>query len=566
MNYRFEIDKLFTLESSLLVPYGSFTYRALITTTTLDAYWVTTFGVSIDLTNKVSRVINSVIVNYTTGYAKQTSIVDCEAQEESFYWDNPNQMLYVHYEHDTNPFAVSTEYGSVLGFTDESVEYVSDVVYKPLLVSVPAISDSSDPLQYEIMAYSDGTFSLKNDEDDFVGEFDTDPKLAGSICRLKRENTTVWEGRIVDYSTTLDTFTVKASDKRRLLQASYPTEVFSGLTGIADDTNGKLIPDGYGLKTQVPAYPVLDGVGAVQFRWGTEVTSITQVYSEKDGIITSVTDYDFLTNGTFNLLDGACASDGADPTLGLKRIYVTGVMRPETNPGDIIADLNLNVLGIVYNASNYNETEWVAEKAKLSDVGLYMDSTKKLVEWIEMLQPSSNLGFRYEDIEKRTLRVDDSNRALTTTLTAIDIRNQNLPADSNLDLYATDCTVFYNKNHRTDVYSQVSNTDYYFPVLREHRVAKTFESYSLLTLEADATEKALNIMEDISEVRPIFTNIIDYNSYTAPRVFDIIQTTQSFGSRAYYGSQRCQVIGVSPIPETDEYRLTLRQRDAQTNP
>ena len=119
MNYRFEIDKLFTLESSLLVPYGSFTYRALITTTTLDAYWVTTFGVSIDLTNKVSRVINSVIVNYTTGYAKQTSIVDCEAQEESFYWDNPNQMLYVHYEHDTNPFAVSTEYGSVLGFTDE---------------------------------------------------------------------------------------------------------------------------------------------------------------------------------------------------------------------------------------------------------------------------------------------------------------------------------------------------------------------------------------------------------------------------------------------------------------
>ena len=56
--------------------------------------------------------------------------------------------------------------------------------------------------------------------------------------------------------------------------------MFSDLTGEAEDTNGELIPDGYGTVIQVPAYPIAINSGTVTFRWGQSVTSITQVYVE----------------------------------------------------------------------------------------------------------------------------------------------------------------------------------------------------------------------------------------------------------------------------------------------
>lgn len=61
-------------------------------------------------------------------------------------------------------------------------------------------------------------------------------------------------------------------------------------------------------------------------------------------------------------------------------------MRDYDNPADIIADLNDRVANIEYNATNYNQTEWTAEKASLADVSLYMDEPKRLYEWIELLK------------------------------------------------------------------------------------------------------------------------------------------------------------------------------------
>ena len=95
---------------------------------------------------------------------------------------------------------------------------------------------------------------------------------------------------------------------------------------------------------------------------GEKVTSITQVYTEDD-TIRKVAHANFSSNGTFTLTNAQVGKDSGDPTKGLLKVYVTGVMRNIKNPADIIVDLNSRLFEVDYNASNYNIAEMTAEKA-----------------------------------------------------------------------------------------------------------------------------------------------------------------------------------------------------------
>jgi hypothetical protein len=206
------------------------------------------------------------------------------------------------------------------------------------------------------MAYSDGTFTLINDVSDSVGLFDTDPLFVGMECRLKRDSVIQWVGRISTYQTTLDTLTINAVDKRKQLEVSTPTAIFSGGLNVTEnDTKSVIIPDGYGSVIQVPAYP--ENTAGTGFRWATVATSISQVYADKGGVITAVS---HSHDGNWPLADGKFYLSTADSYIdantakGRYKIYVTGVMRPEVNPADIIADLNERLLSVTYDSTNYN--------------------------------------------------------------------------------------------------------------------------------------------------------------------------------------------------------------------
>jgi hypothetical protein len=582
-----------------------------LTQAEIDAsYWVA-WGGTIDY-NQVNRSISSVYLDYTLNLAEMESLVDCQGQEESFYFDAVNQILYIHVTHTENPFAQTIETGLLFGYCSDKVRYFGNQEYKPILLSIPTISQSADPLQYDIMAFSGGSVVLSND-----GEFDTFEKLYGNTIRLKigkdgddyTDLITIFNGYIKDYTTTTRDITIDIGDNREKLQIEYPTTVFDALSGLAEDSNGKVIPDGYGTVIQVPAYPIAINSGTVSFQWGQSVTSITQVYVEQDDKLTSVSHGSFSTSGTFTLTDTNAYVDGNN-TKGLRKVYVTGVMRNLTNPADIIVDLNNRLADILYNSTNYDMTEWEAEKASLADVSLYMDNSKSLYDWISLLQSGSTWGFRYEDTGKRTLRLDDPDRTQitfddgTTIITPVEIRNSDIPVDQNAELYATSCIVKYGYNHRTQSYSQVENTDFKDAVLQEHRIEKIITLESLLTSKADAEEKALRIMQDQSKVRPIITLELEVSKYTTPRIYDIIQAEASLltresripsvwsyvlgdmdilgddlgligevhkltrteaytknGSRLYFGALKGQVIGIEPMTDTDSVILKIRERD-----
>lgn len=607
-----EIAKTFLAEH--FTPLTSWVYSKQVTLTPSEissSYWVTTFGGTIEY-NQEDRTVESVYLDYIVGLTEMDTLIDCQGQEESFFFDSVNQILYIHVTHTENPFAQAIETGLLFGYCSDKVRYFGNQEYKPILLSIPTISQSADPLQYDIMAFSGGSVVLSND-----GEFDTFEKLYGNTIRLKigkegddyTDLIPIFSGYIKDYMTTTKDITIDIGDNREKLQIEYPTQVFDALTGQAEDSNGTIIPDGYGTVIQVPAYPILDGSGTVTFQWGVEVTSITQVYVEQDDKISAVAHGDFSTDGTFTLTDANAYVDG-DNTKGLRKVYVTGVMRNLTNPADIIVDLNEKLANIQYNSTNYNLTEWESEKTALADVSLYMDDSKSLYDWISLLQSGSTWGFRYEDSGKRTIRRDDPDRTQvtfddgTTLITPVEIRNSDIPIDQNAELYATSCIVKYGYNHRTQSYSQVENTDYKDAVLQEHRIEKILTIESLLTNKTDAEAKALRIMQDQSKVRPIITLELEVSKYTTPRIYDMIEAQVSLltretripavwtyvlgdmdilgddlgligevhkltrteaytknGSRLYFGELKGQIIGIEPRTDTDSIILRIRERD-----
>lgn len=348
-----EIAKTFLAEH--FTPLTSWVYSKQVTLTQAEidsSYWVA-WGGTIDY-NQENKAISSVYLDYILNLSEMDSLIDCQAQEESFFFDSVNQILYIHVTHTENPFAQTIETGLLFGYCSDTVRYFGNQEYKPILLSIPTISQSADPLQYDIMAFSGGSVVLSND-----GEFDTFEKLYGNTIRLKigkegddyTDLITIFSGYIKDYTTTTKDITIDIGDNREKLQIEYPTQVFDTLTGLAEDSNGTIIPDGYGTVKQVPAYPILDGSGTVTFQWGQSVTLITQVYVEQDDKISAVAHGDFSTDGTFTLTDANAFVDG-DNTKGLRKVYVTGVMRNLANPADIIVDLNARLANIQYNSTD----------------------------------------------------------------------------------------------------------------------------------------------------------------------------------------------------------------------
>lgn len=606
-----EIAKTFITEH--FTPLTSWVYSKQVTLTQAEidaSYWVA-WGGTIDY-NTTNRNVSSVYLDYILSLVEMDNLADCQSQEESFYFDSVNQILYIHVTHTENPFVQTIETGLLFGYCSDTVRYFGNQEYKPILLSIPTISQSADPLQYDIMAFSGGSVVLSND-----GEFDTFEKLYGNTIRLKigkesddyTDLVTIFSGYIKDYTTTTKDITIDIGDNREKLQIEYPTTVFDTLSGLAEDSNGTIIPDGYGTVVQVTAYPILIGSGTVTFRWGEKVTSITQVYVEQDDKISAVAHSNFSTSGTFTLTDANAYVDGNN-TKGLRKVFVTGVMRNLTNPADIIVDLNARLANIQYNSTNYTLTEWESEKTALADVSLYMDESKSLYDWISLLQSGSTWGFRYEDSGKRTIRRDDPDRTQvtfddgTTLITPVEIRNSDIPIDQNAELYATSCIVKYGYNHRTKTYSQVENTDFKDAVLQEHRIEKILTIESLLTSKADAEAKALRIMQDQSKVRPIITLELEVSKCTNPRIYDMIEAEVSLltresripavwtyvlgdmdilgddlgvigevhkltrteayirnGSRLYFGELKGQIIGIEPRTDTDSVILKIRERD-----
>ena len=312
-----------------------------------------------------------------------------------------------------------------------------------------------------------------------------------------------------------------------------------------------------GIKVTTDRYPL--------FKVARTLTSVDKVYSVKDDIVTELVDIPYVHLG-----DGIVGLHECDAHVGglmdadLAEICVDGVMRPETNPFDIIKELNEIVLGIPYIASLYDTAICEAEQVKLTAIGLYKDSADTISNIIEEIQNGSVIGFRYDDIDKIYIRVDDPNRDISYIVQNGQIVDLvDLKIQGNLTLYADVVTVQYSNNRRTKETIDFTNEEYKRAVIRRYRYSNPRTFPSLLATEAEAYNKSLVLLEDLSVARQIYPiRIHGLDILSSVDLFLIIKAhMQLSATRTYAGYQRVQVIGLEIDTDYEMVTLTLRQRD-----
>lgn len=534
-----ELIKYFEIDTAALMIHTSFVYKSKMKTSSNlsdTSYFFSIFGAE-DNTNKQALNIKSVVIGIENYYSMQTSINDCINNEESFYFDISDQMLYIHFNHNVGPSGITVEYGKVFGYTNDKIRNFNGIDYIPLVKSIPNLKLKVDPLRYTQQSFYGGDIIMNNQPVDGSndGSFDSNQEFTGNDVYIYfgedgddyTDLIFIGNNYIENTKISLNEIDVITKDKREQQSVTAPSEKFtiSDFPDLDPDLDGEIKPDAYGQCLGVPGICVdSEQAGNKTFYFASVITAAqAPVFKSKQDekwttIVPASTDY---ANGmaTFNTAD--VHVDG-DNTKGLLDVRCDGYFRPYYNPADIISDLNDRFLDITYNASNYDTTEWEDEKFYLENIGLYMDEEKELYEWMELIQNGSTVGFQYLFVAgRRTIRLDNPNRESVMTIYAQEIIND-LEFNNNEDFFSTHAVIMYRKNYSTDKYLRYENTDYYYQVLQEHRKSQQYETESLIYTEALAEDKSIIILEDQKKERPTGILLLHGKNYHNLKLFDII--------------------------------------------
>jgi hypothetical protein len=241
------------------------------------------------------------------------------------------------------------------------------------------------------------------------------------------------------------------------------------------------------------------------------------------------------------------------------KVKMTGVFVDLNTPGDIVKDLIIYYGKVLYEVSYFNQEEWEKEMAGGKEIGICLDSADDIFAWIEKIQNGSMLGFQL--LINRNLfsaRLDNPNREETFNIRWTEILNRNeIEPELNGDNYATYTEINYNKEYSDNEYLTIIDQSYRLAVLDVYKYEKEYKNDSYLINEEDVKKKGRIILENFTEVRPVFRNIeldgfrwdriqlfstgfIDF-SVELPRQMRIIQKYMK--KRNFMGKLRVKVIG-----------------------
>ena len=469
-------------------PYRRFVYAYRFTTFTVADYWITTFGAP-DESQNDPILITSVTQDFSIDYTAKLNLDACIAEEKSFFWDNFAQTLYIHFIHESAPYTCIIGYGRALPFSDRGV-YIGNIYYPPLIKSVPSFTQQQDILDYEQLSFINGsiTFDNHNGELDYlislniygftIDLYYLDDNIA-TPSRTDLQNH--YSFFIKNKSISLKDIIVQIQDKRQSKDADFPNEYFNttDYSNIDDEYDGDIIPVLYGEVFSSEAIPV-DGndTGTVDYRQALFLTSIGTVQVLIDEVwTTKVPTATDEANGSFTLAQADARKGGAAAGQPYKCRVLGSVGFPVTYASDVIKHLNLYYLGIAYNDSNYDTTEWEAEEVSLSTIGVCFNEQIKIYEAIRQIQNGANVGFRYEINEGlRTIRINDLDRAVAFSAHYEDILNQGeLPVSEDDTHLAASIKVLYNHDYYDKKYKNYVNDTYAADVLEEYGLQNIVE-------------------------------------------------------------------------------------------
>jgi len=499
------------------------------------------FSVTEPLTEQTTII--GVVYNVTINYTIKTSLIDCIANSQSYYWDAANQILYIHYNdlHQLDYININFSYGISIGLTNDKVRYFDNRIFKPFLRSFPLIETSVDKFNYDQLTFVVDTLIFDN-RLEFFNQFKTTAIYNNKVIIKTGEDgdeyTDLTERAVYfveDYNFSATEFTIDIQDFRKLVTAQIPDKLFNitDYPDIGDSSIGKPIPFGYGPLHDVPGLCIneeaISGSVYPDFIF-TEiiigsVDTDMDVYVEIDDawVLQLEANYDVNWSTGVVTINNARAVSGS--SYGFKKVKADFNGFTNTYASDIIKDMNDRFLSISYDSSSYDMTEWELEEVFLKPISLYMDKVKNIYEWVKDMQSLSSVGFRYTNTvdNKYTIRIDNPNRAIAATIQQIRIKNpETVQAESNVEEVYNKIYVGYNKSIIEKTANKVEDTTYLDISKVEYGVIIPYDKISGLELIADATNKAAIQAEDYYKIRQVFQMELIGEEYLDLRIYDTL--------------------------------------------
>jgi len=465
-----------------------------------------------DQNTKKYNEIGSLTVDNTI-YLKVDDLDELRAQDSSFYYDNGNTTLYIHFEDWHHPLGKIIMLGIVNGFSIKDDKqrgaYYNDIYYSPRVLKIPNLTKRKDKLFFGFLQYQTGSISFINSDGFFEDLLETN-NFYGQPVRVflgfegfeYEDFRQVYSGYIENYRIDFKKFTISSQDSRKRLSRTLPTRQFSlaDYPDINEDNIDKNKPIAYGVVRNAPAILTNEN-GAEPFVFmfmdttDNDAGALTAVYSEGVDITGSVLASD-LSAGTFNLSD----ADTFDADDQLKTITCdfTGA-DGKANALDAVKDMMLIYDNKAFIASNYNLAEYNYETSIAADVGIYIFDDKPFNDVIGEAMVSINGIFFFQDDGKITVRTYDEDRSPRRTIERFEwLSDPSRPFPS--DEFLTSVRINYNKDQEEDEYLTYLNKTL------ETATRKIFKQYkqktieTLLTDESDAIALSSEIMSISSQI------------------------------------------------------------------
>lgn len=542
-------------------------------------FWKTTFGVTEALTQRI--FVTGVVYNITINYAKKSSLPNCLADDESFYWDSADQILYIHYNilHSIDYFAFNFDYGVAVGLTNDTMRYFDNRPYRPFLLQFPQIETEVDKLEYNKLSFLVDKLIFDN-KSGFFNQFKDIPIYGNQVViKTGEEGDTHNElieravYYIDDYDFSADEFIVDIQDIRKTLTAQVPNTFINDIDfPYADDSSlGKLIPFGYGPLHSVPGILVneldIDGTTAPQFILleiivGSVDSDVHIWMKNNDDVwIALIATTDYTVNWSTGIITAVATRILSGSTYSAYPIKadVSGIAN--TYGSDPIKDLNNRYLSVAYDSDNYDTSTWESEETFLDPISFYMDKTLDIYEWFRQLQSASTVGFRYTTTtdNKRVILIDNPNKISVANVPAINIKNiDDVIAQSNKDDLYNKIYIGYNKSIIDDTAIQVEDISYFDESFDEYKIIKVLNKISGLVTSVPATNRASIQAEDYYKIRKIFECTLIGKEYLDLELYDIIDLELSLQTRVFAEAEVLQ----ESLSSEDTLQGVLTEGDA----
>lgn len=192
---------------------------------TVGTFWTSTFGFA-GTSKTYRRKVLEVIEDYNSKYDKMDSYNDMMSQNGSFWFDDANQLLYINFAQGKDWFTGKYQYGYAFGVTDESVAYINDYCYEPLLRSSPKIEIEADAIGLNKPVGIVGSIVLNNFAcidsvtGKRTGKLDfllTEPLYRNDVFQYDYNGlalTPVASYYVDNFSASQETYTLKVNDRR----------------------------------------------------------------------------------------------------------------------------------------------------------------------------------------------------------------------------------------------------------------------------------------------------------------------------------------------------------------